>query len=175
MLLSRSGQVISLRPVYRLLMNIGPRVGRFLLTGGWSVWGLKKGWLLSTASTGGGLDGNITTDWKTGSVWVNVLAKSIPSSLLNLSDHFWSNCWSLLSVESLPVLAGDFFTEPLSVKEPAFLCQVLLLDSSELCLFLSVFLSGVLLAYCTSFATTIRVTVAGSTSVLLDSSIMAFC
>ena len=64
--------------------------------------------MLSTAPAGGGLAGGTTTDWNTGSGWVKDFERSIASSLLNLSNHFWSSCSSLLSVVSLEALAYGF-------------------------------------------------------------------
>ena len=47
------------------------------------------------------------TDWKVGSGWLNVFESSIASSLLNLSNQFWSIASSLLSVEGFEDLAGE--------------------------------------------------------------------
>ena len=92
--------------------------------------------MLSTAPAGGGIAGDTTRDENTGSGWLKVLDSSIVSSLINLSDNFWSSCSSLMSVVSLIVLAGDFFTEPLSEDKLPFLSLVLLLDSTFFLLFL---------------------------------------
>ena len=51
--------------------------------------GSKNGWLLSTALSGGGVDGEMTTGWKTGSGWLKDLDNSIASSLLKRSNHFY--------------------------------------------------------------------------------------
>ena len=105
---------------------------------------------MSTAPAGGGLAGETTTDWKTGSGLLKVLDKSITSNLLKRSDHFWSIPSSLLSVEGLDDLAGDGFLTALPLSpvtdESVFLSfTFLLLNSPELFVFLA-FTSGVLLA-----------------------------
>ena len=75
--------------------------------------------------------------------------------------------YSLLSVVSLVVLAGDFFPEPLLTDVPDFL------SFPEFSLFF-LGMAGELLACETSEATPITVTDEGSTKVLSDSYIMAF-
>ena len=65
--------------------------------------------MLTTEPAGGGLAGETTTGWKTGSGWLKLLDKSIASDVLKCSNHFWSIASSLLFVEGLEDLAGDGF------------------------------------------------------------------
>ena len=136
--------------------------------------------MLSTSPAGGGSAGETTTGWNTGSGWLNDCDKSIASSPLKCSDHFWSIASTLLSVGSFATLTGDLSIDlPLSLVVSVFLFfTFLLLDYSELFVFLA-FTPGVLLSSsefksCPSFATLRTDTKAGSTRVLLYSSWMAF-
>ena len=56
--------------------------------------------MLSTAPACGGLAGEMTTGWKTGS------GSGIASNLIKRSYHFWPNASSLLSIEGFATLAG---------------------------------------------------------------------
>ena len=104
---------------------------------------MKSGWLV----------GQLSWVKRTGSGWLKVLDKSIASSLVKFSDHFWSTASSLLSVEGLETLASNtclLTFLPLSFEYSGILCiflflTFLLLDSSEVFVFLS-FTTGVLLA-----------------------------
>ena len=70
---------------------------------GWGRSTCMKGSVNLSAPTRGIDVGTTSTVWKICYCWgiSNVLAKSRPSSLLNLSDHFWSSASILLSAEDL--------------------------------------------------------------------------